>query len=147
MGDMIGLIEKAEAAFDQQTAQKTADRMMKGHFTLEDFLDQMKQMKKMGPLSQIMEMLPGQMGQAARQINPNDIEKNFKSTEAIIHSMTIKERRDPDILNASRRRRIAAGSGMDVQDVNRLIKQFREMQKMMKMMQKTGGKGLGRMFG
>jgi signal recognition particle subunit SRP54 len=147
MGDMIGLIEKAEAMFDQQTAQKTAERMMQGQFTLEDFLDQLKQMKKMGPLAQIMEMLPGQMGQAARQVNPKDIEKNFKQTEAIIHSMTVKERRDPDILNASRRRRIAAGSGMEVQDVNRLIKQFREAQKLMKTLQKTGGKGLGRLLG
>jgi len=147
MGDMIGLIEKAEAAFDQDVAQKSAERMMKGQFTLEDWLDQMKQMKKMGPLGQIMDMLPGQLGQAARQIDPKDIDKNFKQTEAIINSMTLKERRNPDILNASRRRRIAAGCGMEVQDVNRLIKQFREAQKMMKMFQKTGGKGLGRMFG
>ena len=80
-------------------------------------------------------------------MDPKDIEKNFKQTEAIINSMTVKERRDPDILNASRRRRIAAGSGMQVQDVNRLIKQFREARKMMKMLQKTGGKGLGRLFG
>jgi len=147
MGDMIGLIEKAEAAFDQETAQKTAERMMKGQFTLEDWLEQMKQMKKMGPLAQIMDMLPGQFGQAARQVDPNDIEKTFKQSEAIINSMTLKERRDPEILNASRRRRIAAGAGMEVQDVNRLIKQFREAQKLMKMMQKTGGKGLGRLFG
>jgi signal recognition particle subunit SRP54 len=147
MGDMIGLIEKAEAAFDQEMSQKTADRMMKGQFTLEDWLDQMKQMKKMGPLSQIMDMLPGQMGQAARQIDPKQMEDSFKQSEAIINSMTRKERRDPDILNASRRRRIAAGSGMEVQDVNRLIKQFREAQKMMKMFQKTGGKGLGKLFG
>jgi signal recognition particle subunit SRP54 len=147
MGDMIGLIEKAEAAFDQDVAQKSAERMMKGQFTLEDWLDQMKQMKKMGPLGQIMDMLPGQLGQAARQIDPNDIEKNFKQTEAIINSMTRKERRNPDILNASRRRRIAAGSGNEVQDVNRLIKQFREAQKLMKMMQKTGGRGLGNLFG
>jgi signal recognition particle subunit SRP54 len=150
MGDMIGLIEKAEAAFDAQsaqTAQKTAERMMKGQFSLEDWLDQMKQMKKMGPLAQIMDMLPGQMGQAARQVDPKDLEKNFRSTEAIINSMTRQERHDPEILNASRRRRIAAGSGMEVQDVNRLIKQFREAQKMMKMFQKTGGKGLGKLFG
>jgi signal recognition particle subunit SRP54 len=147
MGDMLGLIEKAEAAFDQATAQKTADRMMKGQFTLEDFLDQMRQMKKMGPLAQIMDMLPGQFGQAARQIDPKDIEKNFKTSEAIISSMTLKERRDPEILNASRRRRIAAGSGVEVQEVNRLIKQFREAQKLMKTLQKTGGKGLGRLFG
>ena len=147
MGDMIGLIEKAEAAFDQQSAQKTAERMMKGQFSLEDWLDQMKQMKKMGPLSQIMEMLPGQMGQAARQVDPKDIERNFKSTEAIINSMTRQERRNPDVLNASRRRRIAAGAGMDVQDVNRLMKQFREAQKLMKTLQKTGGRGLPKLFG
>jgi signal recognition particle subunit SRP54 len=147
MGDVIGLIEKAEAAFDQQTAQKAADRMLQGQFTLEDWLDQMKQMKKMGPLAQLMDMLPGQLGQAARQVDPKDIEKNFKQSEAIIYSMTLKERRDPDVLNASRRRRIAAGCGMEVQDVNRLVKQFREAQKMMKMLQKTGGKGLGRLFG
>lgn len=147
MGDVIGLIEKAEAAFDQATAQKTADRMMKGQFTLEDFLDQMRQMKKMGPLAQIMDMLPGQFGQAARQVDPKDIEKNFKTSEAIISSMTLQERRNPDVLNASRRRRIAAGSGVEVQEVNRLIKQFRESQKLMKTLQKTGGKGLGKLFG
>jgi signal recognition particle subunit SRP54 len=148
MGDMIGLIEKAEAMFDSADhAEKQAQKMMTGGFTLEDWLDQMKQMKKMGPLAQIMDMLPGQMGQAARGIDPTVVEKSFKQSEAIINSMTLKERRNPDLLNASRRRRIAAGSGMEVQDVNRLIKQFRETQKMMKMLQKTGGKGLGRMFG
>lgn len=147
MGDIIGLIEKAEAMYDAQTMEKQAQKMMKGEFTLEDWLDQMKQMKKMGPLAQIMEMLPGQMGQAARNVDPTLVEKSFKQSEAIINSMTLKERRNPDILNASRRRRIAAGAGMEVQDVNRLIKQFREAQKMMKMIQKTGGKGLGRLFG
>ncbi len=147
MGDMLGLIEKAEAAFDEQTAQKTAERMLKGQFTLEDWLDQMKQVRKMGSFSQLMDMLPGQFGQAARQADPQAIEKSLKQSEAIIHSMTIKERRNPDLLNASRRRRIAAGSGTDVQDVNRLIKQFRETQKLMRMVQKTGGKGLGRLFG
>jgi signal recognition particle subunit SRP54 len=147
MGDMIGLIEKAEAAFDEEASQKTAERMMQGEFTLEDWLDQMKQMKKMGPLGQIMDMLPGQMGQAARQVDPQQIEDSFKQSEAIINSMTVKERRNPDILNASRRRRIAAGSGNQVQDVNRLVKQFRDARKLMKMMQKTGGKGLGNLFG
>lgn len=147
MGDMIGLIEKAEAAYQGQDMEKQAQKLMKGQFSLEDWLDQMKQMKKMGPLAQIMEMLPGQMGQAARNVDPTLVEKSFKQSEAIINSMTIKERHDPDILNASRRRRIAAGAGMEVQDVNRLIKQFREAQKMMKMLQKTGGKGLGRLFG
>lgn len=147
MGDVIGLIEKAEAAFDGQDMEKQAQKLIRGGFSLEDWLEQMKQMKKMGPLSQIMEMLPGQMGQAARGIDPSLVEKNFKQSEAIINSMTVKERRDPDLLNASRRRRIAAGAGMEVQDVNRLIKQFREAQKMMKMIQKTGGKGLGRLLG
>jgi signal recognition particle subunit SRP54 len=147
MGDMIGLIEKAEATFDRQTAEKSADRMLKGQFTLEDWLDQMAQMKKIGPLSQIMDMLPGQMGQAARQANPQELEKGMKQSEAILHSMTVKERRNPDILNASRRRRIAAGSGRNVQDVNRLIKQFRELQKLMKSVQKTGGRGLPKLFG
>jgi len=147
MGDVIGLIEKAEAAFDQQTAEETAERMMKGQFTLEDWLDQMKQVRKMGSMSQIMDMLPGQMGKAARQADPQDLEKSMQQSEAIIFSMTVKERRDPDLLNASRRRRIAAGSGTDVQQVNRLIKQFREAQKMMKMMQKSGGKGLPKLFG
>lgn len=147
MGDLIGLIEKAEAAYDAETAEKQAKKMMKGEFSLEDWLEQMNQMKKMGPLSQIMEMLPGQMGQAARGLDPSLVEDQFKQSEAIINSMTLKERRNPDLLNASRRRRIAAGSGMDVQDVNRLIKQFREAQKLMKILQKTGGKGLGRLFG
>jgi signal recognition particle subunit SRP54 len=147
MGDVIGLIEKAEAAFDQGAAQKQAEKMMKGRFTLEDWLEQMKQVRKMGSMSQIMDMLPGGMGQAARQADPKDLERSMQQSEAIIYSMTIQERRDPDLLNASRRRRIAAGSGTDVQDVNRLVKQFREAQKMMKMMQKTGGKGLGKLFG
>jgi len=147
MGDVIGLIEKAEAAFDAQSAQQQAEKMLKGQFTLEDWLDQMKQMKKMGPLSQIMEMMPGQLGQQARNVDPRDVEKNFKQVEAIINSMTPKERRNPDILNASRRRRIAAGSGTEVQDVNRLMKQYRELARVMKQIKKTGGRGLDRMFG
>lgn len=147
MGDMIGLIEKAEAAFDADSAQKQADKMMKGQFDLEDWLDQMRQIRKMGPLSQILEMLPGQLGQAAKQVDPNDVEKNFKHIEAIINSMTRGERRNPDVLNASRRRRIAAGCGMEVQDVNKLVKQYRETQKLMKTLQKTGLKGLPKMFG
>jgi signal recognition particle subunit SRP54 len=147
MGDVIGLIEKAEAAFDTQSAQQQAERLMKGQFTFEDWLEQMRQMKKMGPLGQMMDMLPGQLGQAARQADPNDIEKQLKRSEAIISSMTVKERRNPDILNASRRRRIAAGSGVEVQDVNRLVKQYRELQKVMKRIKKTGGRDLGRLFG
>jgi signal recognition particle subunit SRP54 len=147
MGDVIGLIEKAESAFDAQSAQKQAERLMKGQFTFEDWLDQMKQMKKMGPLGQMMDMLPGQLGQAARQADPNEVETQLKRSEAIINSMTLQERRRPDILNASRRRRIAAGSGVEVQDVNRLVKQFRELQKVMKRIKKTGGRDLSRLFG
>jgi len=147
MGDVLGLIEKAEAAFDQRSAQDQAERLMKGQFTLEDWLSQMRQMKKMGSLSQVMEMMPGQLGQAARSADPRDIEKSFKSTEAIINSMTIQERRNPDILNAGRRRRIASGSGTEVQEVNRLMKQFREMQRLLKTIQKTGGRRLPRLFG
>jgi signal recognition particle subunit SRP54 len=147
MGDMIGLIEKAEAAYDEKTARKTAERMASGQLTLEDFADQLKQMRKMGPLSQILEMLPGNLGAAAKTVSPQDAEKQLKLTEAILNSMTIKERRSPDILNASRRRRIAAGAGTSVQEVNRMLKQFREAQKLMKTIQKTGGRGLPRMFG
>ncbi len=147
MGDMIGLIEKAEQAFDAQQAQKQAERLSKGQFTLEDLAEMMRSSKKMGPMSQMVDMLPGDMGKAARNINPEDMERQFKRTEAIISSMTPVERNDPDVLNASRRRRIAAGSGVEVQDVNRLIKQFREMQKLMKTFQKTGGRGLRGLFG
>ena len=147
MGDMIGLIEKAEAAFEAEGAQKQAERMMKGQFTLEDWLEQMKQVKKMGSMSQLMDMLPGQLGQAARQTDPREIEKGMKQSEAIMFSMTPQERRNPDILNASRRRRIAAGAGVEVQDVNKLIKQFREAQKLMKTIQRSGGRNLPRLFG
>jgi signal recognition particle subunit SRP54 len=101
----------------------------------------------MGPIAQILEMLPGGMGQMARQIDPRDAEQQLKLTEAIINSMTKQERRNPDVLNASRRRRIAYGSGTDVPDVNRLIKQYREAQKMFKMIKKSGGRGLPRLFG
>ncbi len=146
MGDMIGLIEKAEAAFDQKMEKDQADRMLKGQFNLEDFSSQLKQIRKMGSLSQVMDMLPGGMGQAARNVDPADTERQMKRTEAIINSMTVKERRDPDLLNASRRRRIAAGAGTEVQDVNRLIKQFRDAQRMMKTLQKTNGKGLSRLL-
>lgn len=147
MGDMLGLIEKAEAALDLGSAQSQAAKMMSGQFTLDDWLEQMQQFKKMGPVSQIMDLLPGQLGQAARQADPQQIEKGFRMSEAIIHSMTRQERRDPETLNASRRRRIAAGSGTDVQDVNRLLKQFREAQKLMKTLKRTGGRGLPGLFG
>jgi signal recognition particle subunit SRP54 len=147
MGDMIGLIERAEAQFDQATAQKQAERLMKGEFTLEDFATQLKQLRKMGPLSQILEMLPGGMGQMARTVNPRDAEKQLKKTEAIINSMTLLERRNPKVLNASRKRRVALGSGTDVQDVNRLLKQYRDAQRMFKQLKKSGPRGLPKLFG
>lgn len=147
MGDVLGLIERAEVAYDQEVAAKQAERLMAGEFTLEDFAEQLRQLRKMGPIAQILEMLPGGMGQMARQISPQEAERSLKGTEAIINSMTPHERRNPDILNASRRRRIARGSGMEVQDVNRLIKQYREAQKLFKTLKKTGGRGLPRLFG
>jgi signal recognition particle subunit SRP54 len=147
MGDMLGLIERAEAAYDEKTAREQADKLMSGEFSLEDFANQLRQMRKMGPLSQLLDMMPGGMGQMAKQIQPQEAEKQLKMTEAIINSMTPRERRHPDILNASRRRRIAKGSGSDVQDVNRLMKQFREAQRMFKTIKKSGMRGLPRMFG
>ena len=146
MGDIIGLIEKAEAAFDAEKAEKQTQRMFSGQFTLEDFSDQLKSMRKMGPLSKIFDMLPGDLGKAARQVDPKEAEKSIKTTEAILSSMTPYERRHPDVLNASRKRRIAAGAGVDVPAVNRLLKQFRDSQKMMKIVKKTGGKGLSGLF-
>jgi signal recognition particle subunit SRP54 len=147
MGDLLGLIEKAEAAYDEKSARQSAEKMMAGEFSLQDFADQLRQLRRMGPLAQIMEMLPGGMGQMARQISPQDAERQLKMTEAIINSMTKEERRRPDLLNASRRRRIARGSGTDVQDVNRLMKQFRDAQKLFKTIKKSGMRGLPRMFG
>jgi signal recognition particle subunit SRP54 len=147
MGDVIGLIEKAEATFDEANARQQAEKMLTGEFNLQDFSEQLRQIRKMGPLGQIMEMLPGGMGQMSRQIAPQDAEKQLKITEAIINSMTPEERRKPDLLNASRRRRIARGSGTDVQDVNRLMKQFREAQRLFRSFKKSGMRSLPRMFG
>ena len=147
MGDVLGLIERAEASFDEQTARTQAERLMSGEFTLEDFAEQLSQVRKMGPIGQLMGMLPGGMGQIANQVDPQDAEKQLKKTEAIISSMTRGERRNPKILNASRRRRIAGGSGTEVQDVNRLIKQFKQAQKMFKTLSKSGMRGMPRIFG
>jgi signal recognition particle subunit SRP54 len=147
MGDVLGLIEKAEAAYDQGQARRQAERLSKGEFTLEDLAELMRSSKKMGPISQMLDMLPGEMGRAARSLSPEEIDRSMKRREAIISSMTLEERRDPDILNASRRRRIARGCGLEVQDVNRLVKQFREMQRLFKTLQKTGGRGLPGLFG
>ena len=147
MGDMLGLIEKAEAAFDEKVTREQAEKMMSGEFTLQDFADQLRQVRRMGPIGQLLEMLPGGMGQISRSVDPQDAEKQLEMTEAIINSMTRAERRNPHILNASRRRRIARGSGTEVQDVNRLLKQYRETQRLFKSLKKTGMRGLPRLFG
>ena len=148
MGDMLGLIEKAESAYTDQLDAKEAERMLSGEFTLDDFAKQLKQMKKMGPLGSIMEMLPGQYSAVARNVDHREVENQLTTVEAIINSMTMQERRNPKILNASRRRRIAAGSGKTVQDVNRLMKQFQDIQKLLKQLQKTGGRGnINRLIG
>ncbi|MEY3806122.1 MAG: signal recognition particle protein [Actinomycetota bacterium] len=131
MGDVLTLIEQAEKVFEQDKAEEAAQRMLEGQFTLEDFLEQLQQIKKMGPLSGIMGMLPG-MPKELKNASIGD--DQVKVTEAIIRSMTPEERRRPEIINGSRRTRIANGSGTQVSDVNRLIKQFSEMQKMMKRM-------------
>jgi signal recognition particle subunit SRP54 len=139
MGDMLGLIERAEA-MDQQAAQKSAENLLTGKFTLEDFLVQLKEVRKMGPIGQLMGMIPGLSGPKL-QIDEQAAEKQMKRTEAIIHSMTPRERRSPDILNASRKRRVAAGSGVSVYEVNQLLRQYKEMQRLMKQMG-SGKKGL-----
>jgi signal recognition particle subunit SRP54 len=137
MGDMLTLIEKAEHAFDEREAEELQRKMMKNQFTLEDFLKQLQQVKRMGSVGQLLDMIPG-MGRLRQQINIDDeqAQQQFKKVEAIIYSMTPVERRNPRLLNASRKRRIATGSGTSVQDINALLKQFREMQRMMKMLGK-----------
>lgn len=148
MGDMLTLIEQAEKVFEQDKAEEAAQRLLEGQFTLDDFLEQLQQLKKMGPLSGIMGMLPG----VPKELKNAQVgDDQVKVTEAIIRSMTPQERANPDIINGSRRTRIAKGSGTEVADVNRLIKQFLEMQKMMKRMgvmakpQGKAGKGKNKM--
>ena len=132
MGDIMTMLEKAESVIDEETALKTAKKLQKGDFDLEDFLEQFHQIKKLGPLENLIKMIPGakKMGLSDVKIDPKDI----AHIEAIIYSMTKEERRNPAILKASRKVRIAKGSGRSVEEVNRLLKQFEEMKKMMKMM-------------
>ncbi|HLT95964.1 MAG TPA: signal recognition particle protein [Acidimicrobiia bacterium] len=141
MGDVLTLIEKAEATFDAQEAEKAAAKMVKGQFTLEDFLEQFQQIKKMGPLQDILSMLPG-ANSMLRQVEIDD--REIKRMEAIIYSMTPEERRNPKIMSGSRKRRVASGSGTSPQEVNKLLKQFSDAQKMMKGL---GGKGLAGLAG
>jgi signal recognition particle subunit SRP54 len=143
MGDVLTLIEKAQENFDQKQAQELQKKLLKAEFTLEDFLSQMQQMKNMGPLDQIMDMIPGMNKAKLKGLEFDG--KEFDRFQAIIQSMTIDERKNPQKINGSRRRRIALGSGTKVQDVNRLLKQFEQAQKMMKqfsgMAQGKGKKG------
>ncbi|MBL6453697.1 signal recognition particle protein [Belnapia sp. T6] len=144
MGDIVSLVERAAETIDQAEAEKMAARMQKGQFNLEDYANQLKQIGKMGSLSGILGMLPG-IGKMKQQIEGANLDQTIlKRQAAIIGSMTPKERRAPDIIKASRKRRIAAGSGATVQEVNRLLKQFDEMSAMMKRMNKLGQKGLMR---
>ncbi len=141
MGDVLSLIEKAEANYDEKKAKEMNEKMRKASFTLEDFLDQFEQMNKMGGMGAILNMLPGGSG-----LNADDIdEKQIDHTKAIILSMTPKERRNPKLLNASRKKRIAKGCGRQVQDINRLLKQFETTKKMMKQMSNKRGRGRGGM--
>ncbi len=142
MGDVVGLVEKAAEVVDQEKAEKIAKRAMKGQFTLEDLQEQLAQVKKMGDLGSLMGMLPG-VGKMKKQIEEANIDdRMIARQEAIILSMTPKERRNPKLLNAKRRKRIAAGSGTNVQDVNRLLKQYQQMSSMMKKMGKKGMQGM-----
>ncbi|MDW7652376.1 MAG: signal recognition particle protein [Bacillota bacterium] len=147
MGDVLTLIEKAQATFDEEKARDMEKKLRTQQFSLEDFLDQLQQIKKMGPLNQLMEMMPG-MGGLGKKLKGMPVdEKELVKVEAIIKSMTKKERIDPSIINSSRRRRIALGSGTRVQDVNNLLKQFAMMQKMFKQfgkMEKGKMKGKGK---
>ena len=138
MGDILSLIEKAQESIDIEKAKELEDKIKKQDLDFEDFLEQMEQIQNMGPLDKILGMLPG-MGNIKDQLGDVDLQngKEIRRTKAIVQSMTIEERRDPSILNASRKKRIAKGSGTTVQDVNRLIKQFNEMKKMMKMFTQT----------
>jgi signal recognition particle subunit SRP54 len=140
MGDILTLIEQAQKSFDEQEAMVMAEKMAKDAFTLEDFLEQMQQIKKMGSIKNMLAMMPG-AGKLKGQLDNID-EKEIAHTEAIIRAMTPKERRDPKILNGSRRLRIAKGSGMTVTDVNSLVNRFEQAAKMMKTMAKGGNPGI-----
>ena len=140
MGDVVTLVEKAQQAVDQEQAEKLEKKLRRQQFTLKDFYDQLQQIKKMGPLDQLMGMIPGAQKGMMKGMQLDD--SAFVGVEALINSMTPEERQRPQIIDGSRRRRIAKGSGKSVQDVNQLLKQFKMMQKMMKNVNKIGLKGL-----
>lgn len=135
MGDVLTLIEKAEEQFDEQEALKLQKKLMQNQFTLQDFLEQLQKIRKMGSLASLMGMIPG-MSKVKDQINQDDVEKRMKRVEAIIFSMTPGERDNPKIINASRKKRIAKGSGVEVRDVNEVLKQFADMQRLMSQVRK-----------
>ncbi|HKJ42574.1 MAG TPA: signal recognition particle protein [Sunxiuqinia sp.] len=144
MGDIVSLVEKAQEQFDADEARRLQKKLAKNQFNFNDFLKQIQQIKKMGNIKDLAAMIPG-MGKALKNV---DIEDDaFKHIEAIIYSMTPEERENPSVLNGTRRKRVAVGSGTDIQEVNRLIKQFAETRKMMKMVSQGGGKNMGRMMG
>jgi signal recognition particle subunit SRP54 len=142
MGDIVTLVEKAEETMTEEKARKLEEKLRKQKFDFDDFLEQMQQLRQMGGLSKVLEMVPG-MGGLARQEGMAVDDRQLKKIEAIIHSMTREERKNPHVLNASRRRRIAAGSGTTTQDVNQLVKQFAQMQKMLKAFTGKGGGSMG----
>jgi len=137
MGDVVSLVERAQEQFDEENARKMSKKIAQDSFGFDDFMDQIQQIKKMGNMKDLLGMIPG-MGKALKNIDIDD--DAFKHIEAMINSMTLSERQNPDIINGSRRKRIAMGSGRSVQDVNNLLKQFTDMRKMMKMMQSGGGR-------
>jgi signal recognition particle subunit SRP54 len=141
MGDVLTLIEKAEATIDQEEAEEQVSKLMKGDFTLDDYAQQLAQMRRMGPIGKILELLPGGMASMATQIDSQDAERQIVRTQAILQSMTPLERKKPEILNASRKRRVAAGSGTSVQEVNQLIRSYKQMKKVFKRLGKRGLNG------
>jgi signal recognition particle subunit SRP54 len=133
---VVTLVEKAQEAFDEEEAKRLNKKIRKNQFDFNDFLSQLEQVKKMGNMKDLLGMIPG-MGKALKEVDIDD--NSFKPIEAIIRSMTLEERENPDVINSSRKNRIATGSGTSVQQVNQLLKQFGEMRKMMKTMNKMGG--------
>tara|TARA_R110000850_G_scaffold241496_1_gene366115 strand:+ start:37148 stop:38476 length:1329 start_codon:yes stop_codon:yes gene_type:complete len=144
MGDVVSLVERAQEQYDEEEARKLQKKIAKNQFGFDDFLNQIQQIKKMGSMKDLIGMIPG-AGKALKGVDVDD--DSFKHIEAIIHSMTLEERTNPSVINASRKKRIGKGSGTSVQEVNQLLKQFNQMSKMMKMMQGGGGKKMMQMMG
>jgi signal recognition particle subunit SRP54 len=146
MGDMLTLIERAQQTMDQEKSASAAKRLMKGEFDLEDFMQQMQQMRKIGPFSQLLDMIPG-FNRMSKDIAPEVTDQQLRRIEAIISSMTREERRHPEVINGNRKRRIARGSGTEVQDINELLSQFKQIKRMMKQFGDAGGKRKGKFPG